>query len=123
MPACQKPESRKRIKAKKYRAEMKVEQSVRAACVERDGWCRIYRDFGPVCMEQKLCSGPSEWAHLEPRARTRGMAPEQRHNTATSLMLCKKHHDDFDGKIGGKKLSIEPETDKGADGPLRFRRL
>lgn len=108
-----------RYRAKRKRAEGPVIKAVRAACVERDGLCRYWKDAFEACFVAVECSGPSEWAHLESRARTRNMAPELRHNTATSLMLCKHHHDRLDGRARPRlRVTV---TGKGADGPLTWR--
>ena len=115
--------TRRQVKARRGRAEAKVEKAVRAACVARDGYCRG-RHPSSVCTDGRLAcewTGPSEWAHLpiKRRSKTRGQAPEIRHTTADSLMLCKQHHDALDGRTR-PRLTIEPLTDRGADGPLRF---
>jgi hypothetical protein len=117
--AVPKPETRKRIKGRKVRAEAKVKKFTRAKCVERDDYCRLMRDNLLAVQLFDACGGPSQWAHLEDkkRARTRGQAPEMRHTRAGSLMLCEKHHTDYDhGRI---KIGLSPA---GADGPLRWRR-
>lgn len=80
----------------------------------RDGRCRLAGARG-----FPACGGPSEWAHLRPHARfqTRGEAPERRHTTAGSLMLCRLMHHLYDAH----RMAIEAEdADRGADGPLRF---
>ena len=129
--ACPKGISRKTLKGRKHRAESKVKKSVRAQCVERDGPCRaaLY-PFGTgsglggdVTDIWHECEGLSEWAHLHAkrRSKTRGMAPEDRHDTAHSLMLCKRHHDQYDGRAT-PRLVITALTRRGADGPLKFRR-
>lgn len=111
-----KGEPRKRKKARARRLERVVVQTVRPQVEDRDGRCRLLRllgaPFGP-------CSDPSEWAHMTShrRARTMGQAPERRHTTAASLMLCGRHHDAYDAGA----LTIEPMTDAGADGRLRVR--
>lgn len=104
-----KPASRKQVKAKATRAERQVIKSVRERCVERDGYCRL------AGMTERLrCFGRSEWAHLNEsrRFKTRGMAPEDRHTTEGSLMLCNAHHQAYDSH----HISIMPLTDRGADG-------
>jgi hypothetical protein len=110
--ALAKLEPRKRVKARKRRHAAKVVKSVRAQCVERDGYCRAGWDR-PVA----LCHGVSEWAHLgdKKRFKTRGQAPEIRHTTAGSLMLCQKHHADYDAG----RMAIDGDD---ANLPLRFRR-
>ncbi len=107
-----KPEPHKRVQARRKRQAAKVVTSVRAQCVERDGYCRFETfPYG--------CTGPSEWAHLgeQKRYRTRGMPAEVRHTTAGSLMLCRRHHSAYDR---AHTLKIVPLTSLGADGPLRF---
>ncbi len=127
--ACPKPPKRKTVKGRKDRAEGKVKKSVREQCVERDGWCRVgqYRAFdrhgwGGLCFE--CSSNLSQWAHWgeHTRAKTRGQAPERRHTTGGSLMLCKAHHDALDGR-SHPRLKITALTDNGCDGPLRFERF
>lgn len=127
-----KPGTVAKARAKRRRAEAPVAAKVRAQCVERDGYCRIgsmgsdqFNDqfsadlFVPALADG--CEGPSEWAHLwdKKRAKTRGMAPEQRHTTQDSAMLCRTHHDRYDGRAT-PKLKIRPLTTHGADGALSF---
>lgn len=110
--ACPKPTPRRILKARRKRQAAKVVKSVRAQCVERDGYCRFETfPYG--------CNGPSEWAHLgeKKRYKTRGMSAEVRHTTAGSLMLCRRHHHAYDR---AHTLRIVPLTSKGADGPLQF---
>jgi hypothetical protein len=115
----EKPEPRRRVKAREQRQAAKVVKSVRAQCVDRDGYCRIYQHrwiqgFGST-PRLGACEGASEWAHLgeKKRFKTRGQAPEIRHTTAGSLMLCAKHHDDYDEG----RLRIVGDD---ANQPLRF---
>lgn len=126
--ALHKGRSRKSLKAAEDRAEAKVKKAVRAACVERDGACRIATPLGhdvlqtyPVLLT--MCDGPSQWAHMHThrRSQTRGQDPEQRHTTAASLMLCQRHHDQYDGRQR-PRLLITRLSHKGANGPLKFRR-
>lgn len=111
--AIPKGEPRKRLKGRKDRAEYRQRRIVRAQCVERDGSCRLSKTslFGD-------CWGFSEWMHLgeKKRCKTRGMAPEARHTTAGSLMGCTRHHRAYDAG----RLKIEPLTERGADGTLKF---
>lgn len=110
--------TRKQVRAKRKRTEAAVIKAVRAACVERDGYCRVW----PSRVHSDLATaGESEWAHMPShrRSKTLGMAPEERHSTAWTLMLCARHHDALDGRTL-PKLEIEPLTDRGADGPMRF---
>lgn len=114
-----KPGPTARYRAKRRRAEGPVAKVVRAACVERDGYCRYWKDVFEACFVAVECAGPSEWAHLESRARTRNMEPERRHSTATSVMLCKLHHDRLDGRAR-PRIRVSAQTDRGADGPLTW---
>ena len=110
--------TRKQVKAKARRTEAAVKKAVRAACVERDGRCRVNscRLTGAY-----MADGVSEWAHLhvKRRSKTRGLPPEERHTTAGSLILRREFHDAYDGRTR-PRLIIEPLTDRGADGPLKF---
>lgn len=124
-----KPEPRKRVKARKDRAESLVKRFVRHECVSRDEYCRYdvhgYDVFvnDAVNCEPRSCRGPLEWAHMhvKRRSQTRGQAAEIRHTTADSLMLCKLHHDQYDGRTR-PRLLITKLTRNGADGPLKFTR-
>lgn len=114
---------RSTLKGREDRAEAKVKKAVRTACVQRDDYCRMSTGWGdvyPVTALAIRCVGPSEWAHMHIRRRsqTRNQAPEIRHDTAHSLMLCKFHHQEYDAH----RLIITALTRKGADGPLKFRR-
>lgn len=120
--AFPKPEPRRRTKGRKDRVERVVRQSVRAQCVERDHDCRLgawfWRDDFSVEVWGSECRGESEWAHLKGhrRSQTRGQAPEARHTTTHSLMLCTRHH----GMEERGRLIVTPLTPRGCDGPLRF---
>ncbi len=126
---CPKGPTRKLLKGRKDRAEAKQEKAVRAHCVDRDASCRqgAFSMLGrcDVSSPDKglcgcYCDGPSELAHMHARRRskTRGMAPDIRHDTKFCLMLCRFHHQQYDAKW----LIITALTRKGADGALRFRR-
>jgi hypothetical protein len=112
LPKPRKPVKRMRTRPKpmsaKRRKEAAVIARVRKACVERDGHCRVQR-FYPAC------SRVSTWAHLGEwrRSQTRGMAPEARHHTKGSLMLCEAHHKAYD--LHQWDISYGPN---GADGPI-----
>ena len=113
--------SRATLKARKRRVETTVKQRVRAACVMRDGVCRVATDRAwDEEMPIAACAGPSEWAHLRPRTRahTRGMAPSKRHQRTWTLMLCRAHHRAYDA---GRLLIDIGGT--GADGPLVFHEI
>jgi hypothetical protein len=119
-----KPEPRKRTKARTARQARKVVKSVRQQCVERDGYCRVVRDWpdnprgGSPFYGEIACFGPSQWAHLGEfkRSKTRGKAAVERHTTMGSLMLCARHHDQYDGR-SRPYLRIAGSP----DGVLRFR--
>lgn len=110
----QKPEPIARVKRRRQRGERTVAAIVRRDCVERDGYCRL-ADV-PIVAD---CFGPSQWSHMgeKRRFRTRGMQPEQRHCTEFSLMLCQRHHDDYDQR----RIDIRAASSRGADGPLGFK--
>jgi hypothetical protein len=122
--------TRKAEKAKAGRAEGKVKGLVRAHVAARDGACRIglLHSGDSMVLSTTLhsrdlaCDGPSEWAHLaeKRRSKTRGQAPEVRHTTADSLILCRRHHARYDGRER-PRLEIEALSARGADGPLRFK--
>ena len=116
-----KPGPTARSRASRKRKDDAYALKIRAKCVERDGMCRYWMDTYERCFVAIECSGPSEWAHMRgsTRAETRGMAPENRHSTTTSLMLCREHHNFYDGRRR-PRLKIRPVTDRGADGPLEY---
>lgn len=101
---------RKRLKGRKDRVEAKVKRAVRAECVERDGYCLVLKLGKPGC------KGPSEWAHFagHRRSQTRGLPPEQRHDTRFSGMLCRKHHRDEEAG----RWRVVYRTAQYADGPI-----
>ena len=112
MLAYPKPVKRRTAKARKDRAEAAVIRKVREIVAERDGYCRLQgHGLG-------ACKGPSEWAHLEDhrRARTRGQAPERRHDRRFSLMLCQFHHRRYDAHT----LGLAFIDGCGADGPIQW---
>lgn len=113
--ACPRPVkgTAKRLKARGKRRESMHARSIRALCVERDGYC-LMALLGVVG-----CSGPSEWAHVGQHRRcfTRGKAPEQRHTTAGSAMLCQKHHREYDAHL----FDLLPKTDDGMNGAFLVR--
>lgn len=116
----------KRLKARAKRQESKHAKGVRARCVERDGYCAMsMAGRWSMSLDRRLvvdvfCSGPSEWAHIgqHRRCHTRGQAPEQRHTTQWSAMLCKRHHDAYDAH----EFDIEPlNAEAGMDGFFTVR--
>lgn len=96
-----------------------MKAAVRARVFSRDSWCRALQ-WTPEMWAWSKCEGPDEWAHFADhrRARTRGKAPEERHTTAGSLRLCRKHHMMYDGKLR-PRLNIVPVdyAAPGCDGP------
>lgn len=117
---------RKLEKARTKRQAQKVVTRVRAACVERDGHCRIGEwENNPCDLHDGAltgdgqpvigCEGRSEWAHLgaQKRFKTRGQPATTRHTTAGSLMLCQRHHRDYDAG----RMEIVGDN---ADGVLDF---
>lgn len=123
LPFCPQPkskETRKRIRGRKQRAEAKVKRSGRAACVERDGHCRAFLWFDDPLVNAwgNDCRGRSTWAHIRGhrRSQTRGQAPEIRHSTATSMMLCERHH----GMEERGEIRVVYLTDRGCDGAVQF---
>ena len=125
-----KGEPRARSKGRARRQEAALVQVVRPQCVARDGYCRI---SGAVAQALRMrpmlvswlvatfgaCAGASEWSHYNAshrRSKTRGMAPEQRHDRKHSLMLCTAHSGAYDQH----RMDIEELTPDGCDGPLRF---
>jgi hypothetical protein len=103
--------TRKRLKGRRDRSEAKVKRMVRAECVTRDGYCLVLTRVG-----LGGCQGPSTWAHFagHRRSQTRGMAPERRHQTLFSGMLCKRHHDQEEAGTHG----VVYHTANYADGPV-----
>jgi len=116
-----KPEPRKCVKGRKDRKEAAIKKAVRAACVERDGYCLVFSRL-PVSIRVLLgpCSGVSEWAHVGDKRRcfTRGMPPEQRHTTAGSCILCEGHHKAYDAH----QFDFEVDAGFGMDGMIGIRR-
>lgn len=122
--ACPKPAkgSRKREKAKAGRLESNVITRVRVKVDLRDGHCRAgTRELRALLGS---CGGPDEWAHLKGHQRweTRGLPPEERHTTGGSVKMCHRHHQGLPNGYDRHGFTIEPVTDRGADGPLRWVR-
>jgi hypothetical protein len=90
-----------RLRARKARKDRLVADRIRELVSARDGYCRYGKDVHPSGRD--ACEGVSEWAHFDgfKRFKTRGRAPEDRHTMAGSLMLCTRHHAQYDqGKLG-----------------------
>jgi hypothetical protein len=100
-------------RAAKARKDAAYAAKVRAAVERRDVGCRACA-MG-LASTRVACTFP-QWCHMEGHRRfeTRGLPPEQRHSTAWTLLLCAKHHADYDAR----RLRITGN----ADGPLEFTR-
>jgi len=96
-----------KARAAKARKDAAYAAKVRAAVELRDGG---------LCRMNYCGREPVQWCHMEGHRRfeTRGLPPEQRHSTAWTLMLCARHHADYDAR----RLRITGN----ADGPLEFAR-
>lgn len=96
--------------------ESAIIQRVRAHDVERDGYCRVGKNL--LLGFLGSCNGSSEWAHFGKwrRCFTRGMEPERRHLTTGSMMLCTKHHFDYDMH----RFDVEALTPQECEGALAF---
>lgn len=107
-----------RCRARKARTDAAYAAGIRELVAARDGFCRHGYD---VRLGDRFarCSGPSEWAHFgeHKRFKTRGMAPEDRHTTAGSLMLCRSCHMAYDRGV----LLIIAKTGRLCDGPLLYQ--
>lgn len=103
-----------RLRARKRAKDQRYAAKIRPIVERRDGYCRYFKDWPDF--DRQPCEGNSEWAHFgdKKRFKTRGMAPEKRHTTAGSLMLCSKHHREYDAG----KLRIVALSAKGCDGGL-----
>jgi hypothetical protein len=122
-PAKKRPGPTAKARAKKRRKEGPVKADVRLHCAQRDGLCRVAQWVGTDTVALELmngCDGPSEWAHMAQKrqSKTRGQVPTVRHTTAESLMLCRRHHAQYDGRAR-PRLYIGGED---ANAPLTFSR-
>jgi hypothetical protein len=113
-----KPETRKKAKDREDRAEARVVKVVRHKCEDRDGHCRLSTRF-PTTDVAGPCWGPSEWAHLRGRRRSQTVneAPERRHTTRHTAMLCRQHHA---MEERGTLVAIPQRPKDGADGPMTW---
>ena len=98
---------------------------VRADVFERDGYCKLAaEDTIWYAGDSNIvkCEGPSHLVHIPPhtRAHTRGLPPEQRHNTQICLCGCRKHHDHIDGRQQ-PRIVVRCLTPDGTDGPIEVR--
>lgn len=117
-----KGEPRKRTKGRRKRQERAVVQDVRPQVMARDGYCRLSEAARLHPAEFGNCEGPSEWSHYNAthrRSKTRGKPPEERHTTAGSMSLCRRHSQDYDQN----RTDIQVLDEKrGCDGPVRATR-
>jgi len=106
-----KPEPRKAIKARRRREEKVVIAAVRKAVLERDGRCRV--SGGKVLGD---CQGPTELAHVgdKRRFKTVNEPPNERHQTAWTVALCRRHHAQYDAH----QWDFQTLEDEGMDGDL-----
>ena len=119
-----KGKTRKQLKARKDRHEAAVKSSVRAEVFAREReMCAVVsrlmsRDMFDVVKAFGVCSGPLQHAHLKGKRKsaTRGQAPEERHQTATSLALCELHHEAEEHK-GLRFIGL---TKAGMNGPITY---
>lgn len=111
--ALPKPTTQQQMKALARRHEDQVKRRVRAACVRRDGRCRVIE----ALQAESPCQGRSTWHHLVKRSLTRGRPAQARHRISESVMLCERHHAQADQH----QLGIWPlNLVRGANGPLCF---
>ena len=114
-----KPEPKK--KGAKARADKKVADRVRLEVFDRDGGCRFPHGLPSTALQVSqlaVCEGPLEWAHLPDwrRSRTVNQDPEDRHTTAGSMVLCRRHHEMLDQG----QLDIRPTATFGADSVIEW---
>lgn len=112
-----------RARKRKADRDKRYAAKIRADVAERDGLCRLGEwennpDDWHSDAVNDVCDGGSQWAHFgeKKRFKTRGLPPEERHTMAGSLMLCEKHHDDYDEG----RLVITAQTSLDCNGPLNF---
>lgn len=120
-----KPESRKKVRDRERRSASDIIVVERKKTSNRDGYCRLYwsdaKTRETVWGLFGRCRGPSEWAHYNDthrRSKTVGKPPEERHTSVHSMMLCERHHDDYDLN----RIDVREQTPQGCDGRLRFER-
>jgi hypothetical protein len=89
-----------RARAAKRRKDRAVADQIYRIVSLRDGSCRLTSLFSGAINWVGPCEGRAEWAHLHShrRSKTRGQPPDERHTEAGSVMLCTKHHRDYDAK-------------------------
>lgn len=113
-----KPEPLRKKRAREKREEAAAIKDVRARVFVREQFsCRVYKDGAVAILG--ACGGTLQWAHAswKRRSRTRGLPPEERHTTEGSMALCDRHHDAYDE---GHAFEVEPMTDRGCDGRLKY---
>lgn len=104
-----------KARAVKARKDAAYAKTIRDQVQERDELCRACVEYVEY-WTYRIAGLRLEWCHMEGHRRfeTRGLPPEQRHSTTWTLMLCAKHHADYDAR----RLHITGN----ADGPLEFTR-
>ena len=124
MTPIPKPEPARKAKRRRYLANRAVVRAVRAEVFarERETCAVVSRlpkaDMLAIFTAFGICQGPLQHAHLKGKRKsaTRGQAPEERHQTATSLALCELHHEAEEHK-GLRFIGL---TKAGMDGPITF---
>jgi hypothetical protein len=106
--AFPKPPTRRQAKSRRSRADAAAIKAVRLLALERDGRCWFATNRQGS--EWIHCMGLPELAHLPPRtrARTRGMAPDERHSLPYVAILCTHHHNRVDGRSGPRLVIPTP---------------
>lgn len=109
-----KGKTRKQVKAVKHKDEKAVKIATHEEVWQLDPKC-ICGDCPP--------RDDDEMHEVRSRAKTRGLPPEQRFNTANCVRLSRTCHHDTTGIVGGgKKLRIEVTNDLlGANGLVMLR--
>jgi hypothetical protein len=120
-----KGKTRKQLKAREDRVETKVKHAVRAQVFAREGErCAVVsrlnvRESLQVMQRFGICGGMLTWAHLSGhrRSRTMGMDATERHQSETSLALCRDHHY-AEERMG---LRFDPQDEAlGMNGPISW---
>lgn len=114
--AIPKGPTRAELKGTEDYREQQIIKRNRAACVRRDGFCRIGHWGESAIKLFGECYGTSQWNHFDKRSLTRNEPPEDRHATWRTGMLCGTHHD----LIDTHKILFRYLTPKGADGLMAF---
>jgi hypothetical protein len=112
-PAKRATGKRMRVKPQsaRQRADLAYAAKVRKVVAARDEVCRLAGRLPP-------CSGALAWCHMEGhrRSQTRRMAPQDRHSTAWTVMLCARHAEMEERH----QVTSEYLTENGADGMMAW---